>query len=174
MQTYESTLIVKINLQLRISYLLFFLFLFKGFQTSAQAKYGDQAPEISLPSVNGDTLRLSELKGKVVLLDFWASWCGPCRVSNKELVKIYTKYKDKGFEIFGVSLDDNKKDWMRAIKNDRIKWQQVMDAGGFASTVAQRWFIYAIPTSFLIDKSGKLIAMDLSGKGLEKALKELL
>lgn len=140
----------------------------------AQTKYGDMAPEIALPSVNGDTLRLSALKGKVVLLDFWASWCGPCRSSNKELVKIYSKYKDKGFEIFGVSLDDSKKDWLRAIKKDKIDWIQVMDTGGFASKVAQRWLIYAIPTSYLIDKDGKLIAMDLSGKGLEKALKDLL
>lgn len=140
----------------------------------AQPKQGQPAAEIALPSVNGDTLRLSSLKGKVVLLDFWASWCGPCRVSNKNLVKIYEKYKPQGFEIFGVSLDDEKDKWKAAIKKDKVTWLQVNEAGGWEATVAQAWNLVAIPTSFLIDKEGRLLAMDLEGKDLEKALKYLL
>lgn len=141
---------------------------------SAQPKQGQQAAEIALPSANGDTLRLSSLKGKVVLLDFWASWCGPCRVSNKNLVKIYEKYKPKGFEIFGVSLDDEKDKWKAAIKKDKVTWLQVNETGGWEAKVAQAWNLVAIPTSFLIDKDGRLLAMDLEGKELEKALKYLL
>lgn len=140
----------------------------------AQPKQGQAAAEIALPSVNGDTLRLSSLKGKVVLLDFWASWCGPCRVSNKNLVKIYEKYKPKGFEIFGVSLDDEKDKWKAAIKKDKVTWLQVNETGGWEAKVAQAWNLVAIPTSFLIDKDGRLLAMDLEGKELEKALKYLL
>jgi peroxiredoxin len=132
------------------------------------------AQEVALPSINGDTIRLSSLKGKVVLLDFWASWCGPCRVSNKGLVKMYAKYKSKGFEIFGVSLDEDKTKWKNAIRKDKITWIQVNDAGGHEAKTGMDWDISAIPTSFLIDKEGKLIAMDLDGKELEKALKYLL
>lgn len=161
-------------MQLRIKYLLLVGFVLFSSVAKTQVKYGDMAPEIALPSASGDTIRLSSLKGKVVLLDFWASWCRPCRASNKELVKMYSKYKDKGFEIFGVSLDDDLGDWKEAMKKDKINWLQVNDPGRFDSKVAQRWDIYAIPTSYLIDKTGKLIAMDLIGKDLEKALKELL
>ncbi len=141
---------------------------------TAQPKQGMIAKEIALPSVTGDTLRLSSLKGKVVLLDFWASWCGPCRVSNRSITKLYSKYKDKGFEIFGVSLDDEKANWEKAIKQDKIKWLQVNDKGGWEARTAQVWNINAIPTSYLIDKDGVLIAMDLTEKQLEKALKELI
>ena len=92
-------------------YFLIILILLASSQLKAQIRQGYDAPDIALPTVNGDSIRLSSLKGKVVLLDFWASWCGPCRSSNKLLTKIYPKYKAKGFEIFGVSLDDDKEKW---------------------------------------------------------------
>jgi thiol-disulfide isomerase/thioredoxin len=110
----------------------------------------------------------------VVLLDFWASWCGPCRASNKELVKLYSKYKDKGFQILGVSLDDDKAAWKKAVAADKITWLQVNANGGWESPSLLKWEISALPTSFLIDKNGTLLAMDLEGKELEKALKHLI
>ncbi len=140
----------------------------------AQPQQGQTARELSLPTVQGDTIHLSSLKGKVVLLDFWASWCGPCRISNKSLVKLYSKYKGKGFEILGVSLDDQKNKWKSAIKQDKITWLQVNDDGGWEAKTVAQWGINAIPTSYLIDKDGKLLAMDLEGEELEKALKYLL
>jgi peroxiredoxin len=132
------------------------------------------AAEIALPTLTGDTVRLSSLKGKVVLLDFWASWCGPCRTSNKELVRLYPKYKSKGFEILGVSLDEDLSKWKKAIEKDKITWLQVNEPGGWDARTAVKWDISAIPTSFLIDRDGKLLAMDLSGKELEKAIKHLI
>lgn len=140
----------------------------------AQPKQGMPADEIALPSVKGDTLRLSSLKGKVVLLDFWASWCAPCRASNKILVKLYEKYKAKGFEIYSVSIDDNAGKWENAIKKDKITWLQVNEPGGFKGRTAVHWGIYGIPTTYLIDKEGRLLEMDLEGKELEKAIKKLL
>lgn len=155
----------------------FFLFFIAGIFFSAangQPRQGQPAVDIALPSLSGDTIHLSSLKGKVVLLDFWASWCGPCRASNKELVKLYSKFKSKGFEIMGVSLDDDRSKWKTAIAKDKITWLQVNDPGGWDAKTAVNWNISAIPTSFLIDKEGKLIAMDLYGKELEKALKYLI
>ncbi len=140
----------------------------------AQPRQGQSAAEIALPSIAGDTLRLSSLKGKVVLLDFWASWCGPCRSSNRELTKLYPKYRNKGFEIIGVSLDDDISKWKAAVAKDKITWLQVNEPGGWEANTAKQWDISAIPTSFLIDKEGKLLAMDLTSKELEKALKYLI
>jgi peroxiredoxin len=155
-------------------YFLITLVLLASSQVKAQIKQGYAAPDIALPAVNGDTIRLSSLKGKVVLLDFWASWCGPCRSSNKELTKLYPKYKAKGFEIFAVSIDAGRNNWLKAIRQDKIDWLQVNDPGDWNAKIVAQWGLYGIPTSYLIDKDGKFIAMDLRGKDLEKALKDLL
>src|SRR5690349_18922198 len=131
--------------------------LFIGISNSySQPRQGDAAVEIALPSVTGDTLKLSSFKGKVILLDFWASWCMPCRFANKGMGKIYSKYKDKGFEIFSVSLDNESAEWMKAIKDDKITWKQVISYGGWQAPTALQWGIVALPTSYLIDQEGKL------------------
>ena len=141
---------------------------------NAQPQYGKEAYEIALPTPTGDTFRLSSLKGKIVLLDFWASWCPPCRASNRRLAKLYPKYREKGFEILSVSIDDNERDWKRAIVKDKVSWLQVIDRGGWDAQTAVRWRIDAVPTSYLIDKNGKMIAMDIEEKELDKVLQKLL
>ena len=140
----------------------------------AQLKTGQQAPEIALNDVNGKTLRLSDLKGKVVLLDFWASWCGPCRRANKGLVSLYAKLKSKGFEIYSVTLDDDKSEWQRAIAADKITWLQVIDKGGWNAATATALKIEQIPATFLLDKQGKIVALDLEGRELEYRVNKLL
>ncbi|MCC7399961.1 MAG: TlpA family protein disulfide reductase [Chitinophagaceae bacterium] len=148
--------------------------LISSYALNAQPGYGQAAYEVALPSVNGDTIRLSSLKGKVVLLDFWASWCMPCRMSNRKLVKLYPKYKNKGFEILSVSIDDDLKDWKKAIVKDKASWLEVIDRGGWDTPTPRRWGIEAIPSSFLIDKDGRVVGMDLSPKELETVLQKLL
>jgi thiol-disulfide isomerase/thioredoxin len=155
-------------------FILFILILAFSVVAKAQPKPGELAYEINLTSPKGDTVSLSSMQGKVVLIDFWASWCGPCRISNRHLTKLYSKYKSKGFEIFGVSLDENKKDWMKAIKQDRITWTQVIDNRGWEAQTAIDWNLYQIPTSYLINKDGIIVGVDLEKNDLEKALKDLL
>jgi peroxiredoxin len=148
--------------------------LFASVTAMAQPAIGSAVPEISLKDVSGTTVAISSLKGKVVLLDFWASWCGPCRQENKHLVKLYAKYKAKGFEIYSVSIDEDARAWKNAITADKITWLQVNDNGGWDKGIATQWNIQQIPTTYLIDKTGNIVALDLQGKQLEKRVTELL
>ena len=140
----------------------------------AQLKIGGTVPGISLAGTGDSLINLSSLDGKVVLIDFWASWCGPCRAANPYLQKLYSKYKDKGFEIFAVSLDTKSKEWLKAIKQDKLRYTQVIDNSGWRSKVAERYFVDQLPTSFLLDRTGKIVAIDLEGKELFDQVKRLV
>ena len=135
---------------------------------------GSEAPEIKLASPAGEQLALSSYRGKVVLIDFWASWCGPCRRENPNIVKIYEKYKNSGFEIFGVSLDENVEAWKAAIQKDGITWPQVSELKRWESKVVKDFGIEAIPYSVLIDQNGKIVAKGLRSDELDLKLMELL
>ncbi|HEY8780106.1 MAG TPA: TlpA disulfide reductase family protein [Mucilaginibacter sp.] len=137
---------------------------------------GVMAPDFSQNDVNGAPVKLSSFRGKYVLLDFWASWCGPCRQENPNVVKVYNKYKDKNFTILSVSLDkaDGRNAWIEAIKNDGLTWTQVSDLKFWNNQVAALYAITSIPANFLIDPNGKIIARDLRGDDLETKLGEVL
>lgn len=141
----------------------------------SQPKVGDIAPEIQLPDPEGKILKLSSLRGQVVLLDFWASWCGPCRHENPVTVAAYEKYKDKGFTVFSVSLDRSKAKWIQAIQADNLSWENhVSDLRFWESSAAAKYNIESIPATFLLDQNGKIIAQDLRGSDLEKAISKAL
>ncbi|UFH56212.1 TlpA disulfide reductase family protein [Spirosoma sp. KNUC1025] len=135
---------------------------------------GAQAPEIALSDTTGKSVTLSSLRGKYVLIDFWASWCGPCRAENPNVVRMYNKFKDKGFEIYSVSLDQAKANWTKAIRNDNLTWTHVSDLKFWQSAAAQQYGVQAIPATFLLDKDGKIIAKNLRGDALEQKLEEVL
>lgn len=134
---------------------------------------GAEAPDFSQATPEGKAVKLSDLRGKVVLIDFWASWCRPCRAENPNVVAAYNKYKSKGFEILGVSLDNKKEAWLGAIAADGLTWLHVSDLRGWQNAVAQEYNVSSIPATFLIDGEGKIIGRNLRGGKLESKLEEL-
>lgn len=134
---------------------------------------GQPAPEIALPNPEGEIVKLSSMRGKYVLVDFWAKWCGPCRQENPNVVAAYQKYKDKGFTVFGVSLDRNKEDWLQAIKQDNLTWTHVSDLKYWQSEAAKTYNITGIPFSVLLDPNGVIIAKNLRGAALHQKLEEI-
>lgn len=135
---------------------------------------GETAPDIVLNDPFGKSIALSSLRGKYVLVDFWASWCKPCRMENPNVVRMYNQFKAKGFEIFSVSLDDNKDSWIKAINDDKLLWNHVSDLKKWNASVVGSYNIESIPYTVLLDKEGKIVAKNLRGEELEKKLAELM
>jgi thiol-disulfide isomerase/thioredoxin len=141
--------------------------------SAARLEAGSLVPEIALPNPDGDTILLSSLRGNYVLLDFWASWCPPCRSENPNLVKVYEKYHDEGFEIYQVSLDKTRDAWLLGIREDKLHWIHVSDLRFWNSIVVPVYNIQGIPTSYLLDRRGRIIAQNLRGDMLEQELKQI-
>ncbi len=143
-------------------------------EAATAVKVGMEAPDFTLPDPNGKMISLKSLRGKYVLLDFWASWCGPCREENPNVVKAFQQFKGKNFTVLGVSLDKTKDQWLAAIAKDGLTWNHVSDLKFWDSSVVPLYGINAIPTNFLLDPQGKVIASDLRGDALTAKLREVL
>ncbi|MEL7119736.1 MAG: TlpA disulfide reductase family protein, partial [Bacteroidota bacterium] len=134
---------------------------------------GGVAPDFSQNTPKGEAMKLSDLRGKVVLVDFWASWCGPCRRENPNVVRLYNQYKEQGFDILGVSLDRDKSRWLGAIEKDGLTWNHVSDLKGWQNAVAKMYNVSSIPQTLLIDQEGRILAKNLRGPALEQKLAEI-
>ncbi len=163
--------------QLALVFIL--LVLFAGKAATQEIQVGQTAPEIIMTGPNGEEYKLSSLRGKLVLVDFWASWCSPCRKENPLLTEVYKRYKEacftngKGFEIFSVSLDLKRNNWVEAIESDNLIWNyHGSDLNGWRSSIARMYNIKAIPMNFLIDSAGIIIAKNLRGSELNSTLRK--
>ncbi|WP_343486229.1 TlpA disulfide reductase family protein [Allomuricauda sp. d1] len=141
---------------------------------SVATNIGQKAPDFSGPTPMGDKIALNDVEGKLVLVDFWAAWCRPCRAENPNIVSVYEKYKDKGFNVLGVSLDRKKEDWEKAIINDSLSWSHISNLKYFQDPIAQLYNINSIPASFLLDENGVIVAKNLRGPALEAKVAELI
>lgn len=137
-----------------------FLIILSFSTATAQIKLGDTFPDVQLQNDKNAAVKLNSFKGKTVLVDFWASWCAPCRLANKKLVKLYDKYKNQNFEIVGISIDTDKTKWLKAIEKDKLKHSQLIDPKGFDAKTAITFGVEALPAAYLFDASGKLIAIN--------------
>jgi peroxiredoxin len=146
----------------------------KYIELNKEPKIGEQFADFEMADQNGNFQKLSEIKGKTVLLEFWSSWCGPCRKENPNLVKTYEKFKPKGFEIFAVSLDEDKNSWLKAIEKDSLNWKHVSDLKGDGNEASLIYGINGIPDNFLIAENGKIIGRNLRGEELNQKLTEIL
>ena len=135
---------------------------------------GKEAPDFTLNDTEGKSVSLSSIKAKVLLVDFWASWCAPCRRENPNVVKVYKEFHDKGFDVLSVSLDDKKDNWLKAIKDDSLVWHHVSDLKGWKNAAAQLYGIRSVPTNYLLDENGVILAKNLRGDVLEQKVTELL
>jgi peroxiredoxin len=145
-------------------------------EAAVKSAVGIMATDFTQPDINGRSVKLSDFRGKYVLVDFWASWCGPCRAENPFVLAAYKKYKDKGFTVLGVSWDepDTKKAWLKAIKDDGLTWTQVSDLKGSKNAASTLYGITMIPLNILIDPSGKIVARNVKDKVLDDTLNQLL
>jgi len=147
---------------------------FRFISLNKEIKVGDYFADFAQPDQQQNMVKLSDLKGKVILLEFWGSWCGPCRKAHPKLVEIYNDFKNKGFEIFGVGAEVNREQWINAIEKDGLTWTNVTDFKGDKNEAALIYGVSQYPTNFLIDRNGVIIAKDIKGDSLRNKLKELL
>ena len=169
----EDIMVLTENLDESISNSVYIETINRRIEDLEKTKVGATIPDFTQNDKDGNPISITDLRGQYVLVDFWASWCGPCRAENPNVVEAYQKYKDNGFTVIGVSLDDNKENWLKAIKDDKLDWYHVSDLQGWKNQVAQDFGVKSIPFSILIDKEGVILGKNLRGEELQQTLADL-